>query len=80
MIMRQGQAREGKMDRLCTAVMGPEAWSIEDKEDVQLVPKLRCSKMGGGMEGRKRNSGNVYPPECLDSRGFVVSVRALHTS
>ena len=80
--MREGQAREGATGGLCTAVTGPGARAVEDREDRQAVPETTVLKDGrrdGGKRetGRKRLSWN---PERLDSRGFVVAARALHTS
>lgn len=75
--MRQGQAREGKVDHLCTAVTGPGATALAEREDIQLVHKTRVLKDGRRDRGKKRN---VYPLERLDSRGFEVPAWALHTS
>lgn len=51
--MRQGQAREGKVDHLCTAVTGPGATALAEREDIQLVHKTRVLKDGRGDGGKK---------------------------
>lgn len=61
------------MDRLCTAVTGPGATALAEREDVQLVPKTTVLKDGrrdGGEKEREHLSSRAPGFQRLCSSGL----------